>query len=303
MLYLVYNKWGLGVSNGAGSFTPIEEASKQHPTEIKELLARGKVDDCDIINDRCYVGDKTFKFIINTGVSYPDEYVMQYVKEVAAKYGGEFVDKQFGDLTFVTYDEKCFEDLFKSTSTTNPDWTVVKSSSTEPEEMATLPTPSEAVLDEKAIMESDGFDMDSMMEMVSNSFEDEVEEDSVNEEEAAVEDNAEECEVKVEEEIVGEVDNLYSEEPHRETVVGRTIDAMLAPYTRTVVPVDCRGETYAFTYNYTTLDEVTDVAFCIENNFERRGDYWILDVIQRGMRIIFSEKNQYKHEFRIDDCL
>lgn len=347
MLYLVYNKWGLGVSDGRGSFLSLEDANKQFPTEVKALLASGGVDECEIINERCYVGEKKFEFIINAGVSYPDEYTVQYVEEVAAKFGGVKIGKQFGDITFATYDKACFDDLAKSVATSHREWTIATIMKSEPtvsiteeqesegvidfsvpdEEIAlgettvvieedelleedeveehepdvvvedeeeiphrTLPTPDQAVCDCKAIEEDDGFDMDVMMEMVSNSFE---EEDDVAEDE-------------VEEDIAlgnPDVDELDDEEPYRETVLENNLDRTLAPYTKTIVPADCKGETFAFTYDYVKVEDVNGTAYCIENNFERRGDYWILDVIQRGMRIIYSEKNQYKHEFRIDDCL
>ncbi len=380
MLYLVYNKWGLGVSDGRGSFLSLEDANKQFPTEVKALLASGGVDECEIINERCYVGEKKFEFIINAGVSYPDEYTVQYVEEVAAKFGGVKIGKQFGDITFATYDKACFDDLARSVAAAHREWTIatiMKSEPTvtiteeqesegvidfsvhdeeialgeptvvieedelleeddveepkpeveeeEPEELGnptvieeedeveelgepdvvvedeeeiplhTQPTPDQAVCDCKAIEEDDGFDMDVMMEMVSNSFEeeDDVIEDEVEEEEA---------DAAVDVEIV-DVDELDDEEPYRETVLENNLDRTLASYTKTIVPADCKGETFAFTYDYIKVEDVNGTAYCIENNFERRGDYWILDVIQRGMRIIYSEKNQYKHEFRIDDCL
>lgn len=351
MLYLVYNKWGLGVSDGRGSFLSLEDANKQFPTEVKALLASGGVDECEIINERCYVGEKKFEFIINAGVSYPDEYTVQYVEEVAAKFGGVKIGKQFGDITFATYDKACFDDLAKSVASSHREWTIAIITKSEPtvtiteeqesegeialgeptvvteeddveepgepdvvveddEEipLRTLPTPDQAVCDSKAIEEDDGFDMDVMMEIVSNSFnedialgnpdvvveeEDEVEEDEVEEEEANT---------AVDVEIV-DVDELDNEEPYRETVLDNNLDRTLAPYTKTIVPADCKGETFAFTYDYVKVEDVNGTAYCIENNFERRGDYWILDVIQRGMRIIYSEKNQYKHEFRINDCL
>lgn len=397
MLYLVYNKWGLGVSDGRGSFLSLEDANKQFPTEVKALLASGGVDECEIINERCYVGEKKFEFIINAGVSYPDEYTVQYVEEVAAKFGGVKIGKQFGDITFATYDKACFDDLAKSVAAAHREWTIatiMKSEPTvtiteeqesveeialgeptvvieedelleeddveepkpeveeeEPEELGnptvieeedeveelgepdvvvedeeeiplhTLPTPDQAVCNSKAIEEDDGFDMDVMMEMVSNSFEeeddvieDEVEEDIAlgnpdvvveeDEDEVGEEDEVEEeeADAAVDVEIV-DVDELDDKEPYRETVLENNLDRTLAPYTKTIVPADCKGETFAFTYDYVKVEDVNGTAYCIENNFERRGDYWILDVIQRGMRIIYSEKNQYKHEFRIDDCL
>ena len=292
------------------------------------------------------------------------------------------IGKQFGDITFATYDKACFDDLAKSVAASHREWTIAiitKSGPTvtiteeqelepeveeeEPEELGnptvieeedeveklgepdvvveddeeiplhTLPTPDQAVCDSKAIEEDDGFDMDVMMEMVSNSFnedialgnpdvvveedEDEVREDEVEEdialgnpdvvvEEDEVEEvdevEEEEADAAVDVEIV-DVDELDNEEPYRETVLENNLDRTLAPYTKTIVPADCKGETFAFTYDYVKVEDVNGTAYCIENNFERRGDYWILDVIQRGMRIIYSEKNQYKHEFRIDDCL
>lgn len=379
MLYLVYNKWGLGVSDGRGSFLSLEDANKQFPTEVKALLASGGVDECEIINERCYVGEKKFEFIINAGVSYPDEYTVQYVEEVAAKFGGVKIGKQFGDITFATYDKACFDDLAKSVAASHREWTIAiitKSEPTvtiteeqepegeialgdpavvieedklleeddveelepeveeeEPEELGnptvieeedeveelgepdvvveddeeipphTLPTPDQAVCDSKAIEEDDGFDMDVMMEMVSNSFNEDI---ALGNPDVVVEEDEdevkEEADAAVDVEIV-DVDELDNEEPYRETVLENNLDRTLAPYTKTIVPADCKGETFAFTYDYVKVEDINGTAYCIENNFERRGDYWILDVIQRGMRIIYSEKNQYKHEFRIDDCL
>lgn len=82
-----------------------------------------------------------------------------------------------------------------------------------------------------------------------------------------------------------------------------TLEKQIAPLTSMMIPEECRGETFAFTEDYVRAKDVTDDAQCIEDNWEKRGAYWIIDVLQTGQRIIHSDKNKYSHEFPTRDCV
>lgn len=82
-----------------------------------------------------------------------------------------------------------------------------------------------------------------------------------------------------------------------------TLEKQIAPLTSMMIPEECRGETFAFTEDYMRAKDITDDAQCIEDNWEKRGAYWIIDVLQTGQRIIHSDKNKYSHEFPIRDCV
>lgn len=82
-----------------------------------------------------------------------------------------------------------------------------------------------------------------------------------------------------------------------------TLEKQIAPLTSMMIPEECRGETFAFTEDYVRAKDISDDAQCIEDNWEKRGAYWIIDVLQTGQRIIHSDKNKYSHEFPIRDCV
>lgn len=69
------------------------------------------------------------------------------------------------------------------------------------------------------------------------------------------------------------------------------------------IPEQCRGESWAFGIDtYLRIGDVTDDGFCIENNWEPRGDYWIFDCIPRNKRLIHSDTLGYSKEFSIELC-
>lgn len=70
-----------------------------------------------------------------------------------------------------------------------------------------------------------------------------------------------------------------------------------------LVPEICKGESWAFSEKKSIcLDNVSDDGYCIENNWEPRGDYWIFDSLPRGKRLIHSDILGYNKEFLIDLC-
>ena len=70
-----------------------------------------------------------------------------------------------------------------------------------------------------------------------------------------------------------------------------------------LVPSECRGESWAFSDICLVYPHnVTSDAYCIENNWEPRGDYWIFDSPARGKRLIHSDILGYNKEFSIDIC-
>lgn len=75
------------------------------------------------------------------------------------------------------------------------------------------------------------------------------------------------------------------------------------PMQTDIIPEQCRGESWSFSVNTSLyLDDVTDDGYCIENNWEPRGDYWIFDCISRGKRLIHSDTLGYNKEFSIELC-
>ena len=56
------------------------------------------------------------------------------------------------------------------------------------------------------------------------------------------------------------------------------------------LPELLRGETWAKTMDLVFPEDVVDDAYCIENNWESRGDYYIIDVVSQGFRLVHSDK-------------
>lgn len=94
--------------------------------------------------------------------------------------------------------------------------------------------------------------------------------------------------------VVEEVQNAVVDEYPEDTAQLKMSD---------LVPLECRGESWAFSETESIyLDVVSDDGYCIENNWESRGDYWIFDTLPRGKRLIHSDILGYNKEFSIDLC-
>lgn len=66
-----------------------------------------------------------------------------------------------------------------------------------------------------------------------------------------------------------------------------------------LVPLSCRGETWATTEHEVFIHDYACDVDCIEDNWEQRGDYYILDCLPRNKRLIVSEKKNYYNEFTL----
>lgn len=65
------------------------------------------------------------------------------------------------------------------------------------------------------------------------------------------------------------------------------------------IPKRCTGETWATTEDQILLSQVRDDSYCIENNWEQRGDYWIIDCLSRNKRIVHSDSMKFNEEYDI----
>ena len=78
---------------------------------------------------------------------------------------------------------------------------------------------------------------------------------------------------------------------------------VVASFIEVPVPEECRGESCAFTSEEVDLQCVQGDGYCIENNWELRGDYWIIDCLPKNTRLIHSDAKSYNKEFEISQCL
>lgn len=342
-----------GIADEDGTYMSLEEAPVGSK-EIQDVISAGVVTPCKIVNGKCVFNIETYKFTVGTPLLYPNQYDQDYVISTVTSKGADFVSRKFGDYNFTVGTYKEFCDIRDSLQPKNTDWKFV----------GERPEPKDAVLDEKAIEESDDevltdvpeldfhgvvdamddehseehplLDLDAAMEDASKAMEEEEQSDS-HEEQTEVEEPevatveepvpvVEEPEVvaEVEPEVVTEEepvectttesDSPNEEEPEedpnrfvppvvRPIPEKMTLEKQIAPLTSMMIPEECRGETFAFTEDYIRANAVTDDAQCIEDNWEKRGAYWIIDVLQTGQRIIHSDKNKYSHEFPTRDCV
>lgn len=66
-----------------------------------------------------------------------------------------------------------------------------------------------------------------------------------------------------------------------------------------VLPRECQGETWAITEETVAPSRVPDDCYCIEHNWEQRGDYWIVDCISRNKRLVHSDTLGVNEEYDI----
>lgn len=73
------------------------------------------------------------------------------------------------------------------------------------------------------------------------------------------------------------------------------------PIVRVEIPMPeiCEGETWATTEDKILPSQVGDDSYCIENNWEQRGVYWIIDSLPRNKRIIHSDTMKFNEEYDI----
>ena len=291
MKYLVQVGGDLCVAEATGEYKKLSDLP-EITSDIQELLSAGVFTECKLVGDRCLLKD-SFEIIVASHLTYPTQYDQDDVVSNIIRLGGFYIDRSFGDYTFKVNTEDVMHSIVEWAGKHRSEWTIVKKQ--EPEKPV-------AEKEEPAL----DMDMDKFMADISDSMV-EPETEVANEQVAAETEVVEElptpdvAEVPTEQELF----DAHPEEPpiKYETKRTVTLERQMSELTRLIIPQECLGESYAFTEAYISAnDNITD-AFCIEDNWERRGAYWIVDVIPSGHRIIHSDKNQYTHEVPISDCL
>lgn len=69
-----------------------------------------------------------------------------------------------------------------------------------------------------------------------------------------------------------------------------------------LVPEECKGETWACTFDSVKPEDVTSDGYCIECNWENRDPYWIIDCVERGVRLIHSDALNVNKEIPLEAC-
>lgn len=223
---------GLCVIDG-NTYTSLGDALVVNRNEVNKLLEVGDIhSDVIFVGERCYSGEPSCKFWVNTPTLYPTPEEVGEVTSICADFGAKLMKRSFGNYEFMTYTEELIDNLDNVLEDRHHNWEVVK---------AKRPTPVEAVLS------------------------------------------------------VPEIQQSIVEDIPEESVSMLTLSDL--------VPSECRGETWAFSDSLNVvLDDITDDGYCIENNWEPRGDYWIFDSIPRRKRLIHSDVLSYNKEFSIEIC-
>ena len=280
MKYLIQVSGDLCVAEDTGEYKKLSDLSEITP-DVQSLLSDGAFTDYKLIGDRCLVNDN-FEIIVCSNITYPTQYDQDDVVSNIIRLGGFYESRSFGDYTFKVNSEDVFTSISEWVKKHRNDWNIVRK--------------------QKPV-----FDMDQVMADISASMvepgevEDVVEPVVTAKEEPKPLPEPEAAEIPTEQELY----DAHPEEPpiKYETKQKVTLEKQMSALTRLIIPQECLGETYAFTESYISAnDNITD-AMCIEDNWEKRGAYWIIDVVSSGHRIIHSDKNHYTHEVPTSDCL
>jgi hypothetical protein len=234
----------------------------------------------------------SINLIIGTGNTYPDTYFIQYVTEIVESCGGVVTNRAFGDYSVTVPNPSYVIKLMDEVKKREPSWVVValdKKGSPMSLDKESEETP--AVEEAESEPETPVFNLESLMAEAAAEFEEpEVE---------PTPEPAPEPAVEIPEETYEERSTPAIK---HSPLPARNLQEFLTPYTKKIIPPDCLGECVAFTDDYIRIEEVPDDAYCIEHNWEKRGDYWIIDVTRRHMRYVHSDKHVFNHEFNLGDC-
>lgn len=289
MSYLVVlpNK-SFGIATGDGAYCTLQEALKNNKEEASALLKAGDVAEATFYNGKCYIGEPTYRFIVDTGNLYPDKYEIEATIESIEKLGCVFLERNFGSYTAATHSKELFDEVCKA----NSYWKITS---------LERPKPEEAVLDEEAIKNSEPIlDLDKLME--------EAAEQLAEKPEPVIEVKEPEPAIEVEEPKT-EPASLMSGWTTQEEFVERPVDVIpdydkrTAEYQRSLIPDCCLGELYAITDDYLELDDITSTGYCIEHNWQKCGSYWAIDCLPLYKRFVYNEDLSYKRAININYCM
>lgn len=279
MNYLVMHpEKGLCVAHGT-DWCDLATAMSQTPDVANELLAIGDIkNDAVFDGSKCYIGEPEFRFYVNTDTLYPDKYEQEAVANHATRHHAKILNRSFGTYLMASYGQAEYEKFVADMREWEPQWVF---------KIYVEPTPENAVCNEEEILKSPPIEADDVPEVPTREQLDNI-----------IRNN---CSA----EMVDKLRTAFTDAPVDITVapVKKVIHMdTTGPDLSILVPEECRGESWAFTDESICLADVSDDGYCIENNWEDRGLYWIVDCVPRGMRMIHSDSLGYNHEFKIEQC-
>lgn len=276
MNYLVMHpEKGLCVTQGL-DYYELAAAMEKMPDVVQELLAAGDIkNDVAFVDSKCYVGEPDFQFYVYTPPTYPDKYEQEVVANHAARHHIKIIERVFGTYLMTSYGEVEYEQFVTDMQKWEPEWKF---------KIYIEPTPENAICNEEEILKSPPITAEEVptREQLDDITRSNRSAETVEKLRAAFIDAPVEITVAPVKEVI-------------------RIDTA-APDLSIFVPAECRGEAWAFTDESVCLSDVTDDGYCIENNWEDRGLYWIVDCVPRGVRLVHSDTLEYNREFKIEQC-
>lgn len=252
----------------------VAEAMEKFPGITNDLIAAGEFHETGtVVDNRYYTEEPTFEFRVNLHTDYPEQYLVDDVTQCGDKFGCKFDKRSFNWCYFKTYNYGCAVAFKDWSEVSRPGWTFVIEEKVEPETDDT----------QKVIEEAD--DVPVMLEGANGT-------ETVLKEELARPTLEEAVLVEKEiEEAVITPDLDFADIPHPKPEVDVMDDSEQEITVKDgTVPDECKGEIWAQTWKHCRPEQVVNDAYCIEHNWEKRGDYYIIDCVMTGNRLIHSDK-------------
>lgn len=312
----------------------IAVAMEKFPDVTNDLIAAGKFDNSGVlVGDHYYMSSPEVKFQLNMHDDYPQPYLVQDVEQCASTYGCILERRQFNWCYLLGHSKEDVEAFIQWCSTNRPGWDakLCEPEVSEVSEAAIAEESEKTVVAEETETEV----VETVAAEIVETAEAEVVETVVAKEEPVIgQEKTSDAFVQamwdvqngfnpgtgrpvpeqavldvngIQEAVIGpditeETPPSMSLEEAEAFVDTPVIEGKQETSVEFVLPEECKGETWAQTWKRCRPSDVTSDAFCIEKNWEKRGDYYIIDCVMSGMRLIHSDKHSINVELSAKVC-
>lgn len=280
----------------------VAEAMEKFPGVTNDLIAAGEFHDSGtLVDNRYYTDEPTFEFRVNLHTDYPEQYLVDDVTQCGEKFGCRFGRRSFNWCYLKTYNYGCAVAFKDWSEVSRPGWSFV------------IEEPKETIAEETLIPESEKEENgpDIQEEPVSDEGDGPVmgtdnEQSLSQEEESPIKQSVVDAHAEYFTRPTPK-DAVLDEEAIKAAVITPELDFSDLPHPKPeddiepvvqetvvesgIVPEECKGETWAQTWKHCRPEQVVSDVYCIEHNWEKRGDYYVIDCVMTGNRLIHSDKH------------
>lgn len=298
----------------------ITVAVEKFPDITNDLIAAGKFENSGVlVGNHYYTSSPEVKFQLNMHNDYPQPYLVQDVEQCAGTFGCIIEKRQFNWCYMLGHSTEDISDFVEWCRNNRPGWDakipepeVVQEAAVTVEESLVVEEVQSAVEEVQSIVEEPPVAEEEKQEILQTKESSDVftramwdAQNGFNPgmgrptPEQAILDEQAIKEVVITPEVEYETMSLEEAEAFVDEPVTEQEQTEQEEF---ILPEECKGETWAQTWKRCRPADVVSDAFCIEKNWEKRGDYYIIDCVMSGMRLIHSDKQGVNIEISAKVC-